>query len=312
MLNDSIGYGSEAVWATAAAVSRHLPLLDESMGQEIGRIESDGIIAGARARRSGQWAPGNKTISGDVSHELYDRDLGLLFTHMFGAVATTGAAAPFTHTFTPGTLKGKGLTVEVGREDTTNTIRRFVYAGCKVASWEIGCSQGEIATIGLSLVGRTEATGGTLSVPSYAAGLIPLSFNHGTLSIAGSTVGSITSATVSGDNGLATERRFFSAAGLIAEPIENELRVYSGTFESEFDSMANYQRYLDGVEVAYVLTFQAGTNQVRIEGNIRYDGETPKAGKRDLPTQTINWTSLGPTSDAGACTGVLVNSSATP
>jgi hypothetical protein len=312
MLSDQIGYGSETTWATAAAISRHLPLLEESLSQEIGRIESEGIIAGARTRRSGQWAPGNKTVSGDVSHELYDRQLGILFLHMFGAVATTGVAAPFTHTFTPGSLKGKGLTVEIGREDTTNTLRRFLYAGCKVASWEIGCSEGEIATLGLTLVGRTEATGGTLSVPAYGAGLIPLSFNHGTLSIDGNQVASITAATVNGDNGLAAERRFFSQAGLIAEPTENELRTYGGSLTSEFDSMANYDRYIAGTEHALVLRFLAGTNEVRLEANIRYDGETPNAGGRAIPTQDLAFTALGPTGDAGAMTAVLVNGDATP
>jgi hypothetical protein len=312
MLNDQIGYGSEAPWGTAVPITRHLPLLEESLSQEIGRIESEGIIAGARTRRSGQWAPGNKTVSGDVSHELYDRQLGILFLHMFGAVATTGVAAPFTHTFTPGTLKGKGLTVEIGREDTTNTLRRFLYAGGKVASWEIACSEGEIATLGMSLVARTEDTSGTLSVPAYGAGLVPLSFNHGSLSVDGSQVSAITAATVNGDNGLADERRFFSQAGLIAEPIENELRTYGGTLTSEFDSMANYNRYIAGTEHALVLSFKAGTNEVRISANVRYDGETPNAGGRDLPTQELAFTALGPTSDAGAMTAVLVNGDATP
>jgi hypothetical protein len=61
-----------------------------------------------------------------------------------------------------------------------------------------------------------------------------------------------------------------------------------------------------------VLRFLLGTNEVRVEGNAQLDGETPKSGVRSLATQTINFSTLGPTSDAGAMKLIVVNGDATP
>jgi hypothetical protein len=311
-LNDQIGYGEETVWGTAVAITRHYPLLTDEMDQDIGRIESEAVIAGARVRRSSQRRPGNKTVSGDVGHELYDRNMGLLFKHAWGKVTTTGVAPNFTHVFEPGSLRGLGLTTEIGREATGGTVERFLYVGCKVVSWALACAEGEIATWGHSLVAKSEATGGALSVPAYVDAARPMTFNDGSLSIAGSEVATISSVELAGDNGLKVDRRFFSRGGLIDQPLEETLRAYTGTFESEFDTMANYNRYVNADEVPFVLRFLLGTNEVRVEGNAQLDGETPKSGVRSLATQTINFSTLGPTSDAGAMKLIVVNGDATP
>jgi hypothetical protein len=123
--------------------------------QDRTRLESGGIIAGRRVLTSDQWSGGDVTVSGSVQHELYNRGLGKIFTAMFGTVVTTGAG-PYTHTFTPGDLTGDALTVQVGRPATNGTVYPFTYAGMKVTSWEIACAAGEIATLGMDLVGQRE------------------------------------------------------------------------------------------------------------------------------------------------------------
>lgn len=147
-LAGSIGYGDETTWGVPVAPTLHIPLVDESIGAEIERVESEGIIAGQRVIRSQQWEPGNVDAGGDVGHELYDRDLGLLLKHMFGGSTTTGP-------FVPADLSGLGLTAQVGVPNVTDgTVHPKTLAGGKVASWEIAANAGEIATLGLSLVGK--------------------------------------------------------------------------------------------------------------------------------------------------------------
>jgi hypothetical protein len=150
-----IGYATESTVGTPVTATAFVPLISESLTQDRTRLESSGIIAGRRVLTSDQWNGGDVTVSGSVQHELYNRGLGKLFTAMFGAVATTGAG-PYTHTFTPGDLTGDALTVQVGRPATNGTVYPFTYAGMKVASWEIACAAGEIATLGLDLVGQRE------------------------------------------------------------------------------------------------------------------------------------------------------------
>lgn len=154
-MDAQIGYALESTVGTPVTVTSFLPLISETLMQDKTRLESAGIIAGRRVLTSDQWNGGNVTVSGSVQHELYNRGLGKLFAAMFGAVATTGSG-PYTHTFTPGDLDGDALTVQVGRPATNGTTYPFTYAGMKVASWEIACAAGEIATLGLDLVGQRE------------------------------------------------------------------------------------------------------------------------------------------------------------
>lgn len=150
-----IGYATEVTVGTPATVTAFLPLISESLTQDRTRLESTGIIAGRRVLTSDQYNGGDVTVSGSVQHELYNRGLGKIFTAMFGTVVTTGAG-PYTHTFTPGDLTGDALTIQVGRPATNGTTFPFTYAGMKVSSWEIACAAGEIATLGLDLVGQRE------------------------------------------------------------------------------------------------------------------------------------------------------------
>lgn len=206
-LDAQIGYALESTVGTPVTVTAFLPLVSESLMQERARLESAGIIAGRRILASQQWNGGDITVSGSVQHELYNRGLGKLFTAMFGDVATTGAG-PYTHTFTPGDLTGDALTVQVGRPATNGTTYPFTYAGMKVSSWEIACSAGEIATLGMDLVGSREidyrtvtdgvTTSGSAAITSSTAAFNASDIGNpisGSGIPAGATIAAVTSAT---------------------------------------------------------------------------------------------------------------------
>lgn len=300
-----IGYAAESTPGTAVTVTQFLPLVSESLTNEIERMESEGIIAGRRVLATSQWASGKIEISGDIQHELYNRNLGRIFNQMFGTAAVSGSG-PYTHTFTPGTLTTKALSVQIGRPDIGGTVRPFGFAGVKITSWELAVSEGEIATLGLSVVAMSEDSDGTpaLAAASYTSGLVPLHFVHGAITIGGSAV-PVKEAKISGDLGLAVERRFLGQAN-IGEPLEAELRTYDGSLTVEFTNMTQYNRYLDGDEFALVLAFTAGADTVTITMNVRYDGESPQVAGRDILEQNLSFKAIG-TTDAAAITAVLVN-----
>jgi hypothetical protein len=303
-----IGYGTESTYGTAVTVDRFYPLVSESITQEIERLESAGIIAGRRVLDSNQWAAGNITISGSVEHELYDRQCGLLFRHMFGGVATSGAG-PYTHTFTPGDLTNDHLTIQVGRPDVGGTVRPFTYAGCKITSWELACSVGEIATLGLEIVGKSETTATALATAAYSATALPVTFVHGAVTIGGSAV-AVSEATLKGDNGYNTDRRFLNDQ-TIKEPLEAGLRTYDGELSAEFESLTQYNRFVNGTTAALVLTFTVGSNTLTVTTNVRFDGATPTVGGPDIVGQPIPFKCIGST-DAAAITAVYVTGDATP
>lgn len=153
-----LGVATETTYGIPVPVTRFLPLESESLMSERARLESAGIIAGKLVLLSQSWSTGNISAGGDIGFELYDRSLGILFNQMFGTTVTTGAG-PYTHTFTPGNLYGKSMTVQVGVPGVNGTVQPFTYPGCKVDSWKMGCAAGEIATLGLTLIGRNEIAG---------------------------------------------------------------------------------------------------------------------------------------------------------
>lgn len=377
-MDAQIGYALESTVGTPVTVTAFLPLVSESLMQERARLESAGIIAGRSVLASQQWNGGDITVSGSIQHELYNRGLGKLFTAMFGSVATTGAG-PYTHTFTPGDLTGDALTIQVGRPATNGTVYPFTYAGMKVQSWEIACSAGEIATLGMDVVGTreidyrlvtdgvttsgsasitsasaafnasdignpisgtgipagatiaavTSATAATLSAnasasgtgvsftlgialaaASYPAAIKPLKFNHAAVSIGGVAVNA-KSLTISGNNGLDDARRFLGNQR-IAEPLESNLREYSGTIEVEFTDLTQYRRFVTGSEAALSASFTSGTDSVTMTANIRVDGSTPQVAGREILVQSLPFKCVASSTDASALTVALVNSDATP
>lgn len=152
-LAGQIGFVTETTVNVAKAPTLFLPLVDESITMDKERLESDAIIAGRRVIDSDQWNGGPITVGGDVGLELTNRGLGTLFRHMFGGKSTSGSD-PYTHTFTPGDLSGLSFTTQVGVPGVGGTVHPKTASGCKVASWEIACTAGEIATLGLSIVAQ--------------------------------------------------------------------------------------------------------------------------------------------------------------
>jgi len=55
-----------------------------------------------------------------------------------------------------------------------------------------------------------------------------------------------------------------------------------------------------------VLDFTSGTDRVTITTNVRFDGESPQVGGREILTQSVPFKCVG-TTDAAAITAVLVN-----
>lgn len=378
-LSTQVGYIKETAVGTAVTPTTFVPLIDTSLTMERERVESEGVIAGRRVLTSNQWNGGPDTVSGDVQHELYTNGLGVLFEAMFGSVSTSGSST-YTHTFTPGSLSGSALTVQIARAAVDGTLYPFTYSGCKVASWEIGCEADAIATLGLTLVGMnsqvgsrvvadgvttnastaitsataafanrdvgksisgtgipagatiasvTSATAAVLSAAATAAGSgvsftiglpaatasypstqKPLKFNHGTITIAGLPA-SVKSLKLAGDNGLADDRRFIGRTK-IKEPLEVNLREYTGSLDVEFENLGLRELFLNGTEAALVVDFTSGADKVTITANVRFDSNAVTGSGKDINMQSVPFKCIASSTDASAITAVLVNTDATP
>lgn len=309
-----IGFGAETTYGQAVTVDHFYPLREEALEQEIERLESEGIVAGARMLRSEQWGPGNRSLTGDVGLELFQQNTALLFSHMLGTITSSATGGIATHTVSPGDLTGKSLTVQKGVPTPGGaSVIPLTWAGSKVQSWEIANAVGEIATLGLTLIAQSETDGTSLAVASFGTGaLAPYRFVHGSVSIAG-TDQCVREVTISGENNLSDDRRCIGQ-DTIDEPVEMALREITGSMTLEFTSTDQYQRFTAGTETALVLSWSASASaQATITMNVRYDGITPTIEGRDLVVPEVPFKCIASTTqDSSAFQAVIVNSQTTP
>jgi len=306
-----VGYGQEETVGTAVTPTRFLPVLTESLGQQITRIESEADIPGRQIITSEQWNGGPKMVSGDIQHELPVAGAGVLLYNALGAKGSTSGPGPYTTVLTPGDVYGKALTVQVGRPDVAGTTHKFVYAGCKITDLELAMALDKPVQMGVSLIGMTETTGGSVTAASFGTGHTKpyKAITHGALSIAGSAfpvIGAKVKITRPFD-----ERRFHGQATTL-EPIQSDRLAITGEVTAEFEGLTAYNRFVNGTEAAFSYVLTQGDNVLTLAGNCRFDGATPvKSGRGVLQiTMPVVFVSSG-SADSDAFTVTVVNSDST-
>ena len=304
-----IGVAAESVYGTYVAPTRFYEFVSESLKYNIQRIESQGIRQGRRTQH--RWKAGTKSVSGDINMELVPQDMGLLLQHIIGDPVTTGSD-PYTHTYTGlGAIDGKSMTIQVGRPDESGTVRPFNYLGCKFTEMQISCQAGQIATAKFSVYGREEQTSSGLASAAYDAELMPFVFTEGVLTVASTEI-EVKSVDYTINANLAVDRhRVGTSVGKPKKALVNGLAAISGTFVADFESLTNYNRYVNGTEATLTLAFNAGADgQLTITSNVRFDGETPNVAGMELLELSQPFVGTG-TTDANVITTVLINSDST-
>lgn len=142
--------------------------------------------------------------------------------------------------------------------------------------------------------------GAAAAVASYPSAMVPLSFVHGALTVAGAAL-DISDFSLSCDMNL-PERWFFGAIN--KEPLDQG-RTIEGSFGTELDD-ANwqlYRRFVTGAEASLVLTFSTAGQGLYVTGTtpysltvnlpvVRFDGETPNVEGPDIIAQNTPFTVL--------------------
>lgn len=285
-LSAQLGIAEEVTPGTAVTPDRFYEFNSESLALDIERIESAGLRPNRRVLGASDWVAGRQGVSGDIELEVQPNGFGRLIKHMLGSVATTtpsGATNARLHTGTIGALDGDSLTIQVGRTGVDGTTRSFTYAGCKINEWELSCSVDEFLMLTLGIDGMTETTATALASAAYPSVNVPLVWTQGAVTVAGSAF-DVTAFSLSGSNGLATDRYFISATtpNSKRQQLESTLREYTGTLEAEFTDLTAYNRFVNGTTAALTATFTGPL----IEGalnysvtitlpTVRFDGETP-------------------------------------
>lgn len=300
-----IGLAEETVaYGTVATPTRFYEFTAESLEKRNTIAASAGIRSGRRyggqARRIARHDAG-----GTITMEIARVGFGVWFEHLLGGVASVNTVGTvWTHTFTPGDLLGKSLTIQKGVEKPDGTVEDFTYPGSKVVAGEFSIAQDGLLMGAFDIDAQQESVGTALASASYTTPVV-FTYSEGTLKKDTVTVASVRSVpSLRIENNLTTERFFLGNTGLKNEPLNQPFDSISGTLDVEFQNLTDfYNAFAADTEMQLQLVFTGGV----IEGahnytlqftvnNARVEGETPKISGPEYVYQTIPFVGLDDTS----------------
>lgn len=238
-----IGIADETTFGTIATPTMFPEFVDESIKATYARIESNGLRAGRLYRSGTRFTTYQEGASGDINMEVGSKGFGKFLKHMLGAVSSSAVVdSATTHTFTPGDLDSKSFTCQVGRPPFAGGPPvPFTYAGCSITEWELSNDNEGNLMAKTGVDAATEDTATALAAVSYPTGIETLSWAGALITIAG-TQFDATNATITGNNGLATDRRFLRRNTAKKKQVRNDYAAGGFTLEGEFDSLTQRAR----------------------------------------------------------------------
>lgn len=309
-IHASLGVATESTVGTFVAPTRHIPIISESLSREIERIDSDAIRAGRYTRHSDDWSVGKSMVSGTIETELYDRSIGTFLRHVGFSGGSTSGSGPYTTAMTPGSSAGLSMSVQVGRPDVSGTTRVFSYQGMKTAGVTVSCAAGERAMLSVDMIGLTETTSESLTSVSYAASLVPFTWDQATISLQGASNTTVSEIEIAITQPL-DEDRLYLGSSTLKDPLPIGLLDIGISGTAEFESLTFYNNYTAGTVASYSIAFSDGTYSLTFAGSARMDAGTPTVGDRGIIRVPFELTPVA-SSDASAMTITVVSADTTP
>lgn len=206
---------------------------------------------------------GNLDVSGNFNVEMAPQHVGFWLRHILGAPVTTGASAPYTHTFRPTTLP-VGLLIEKNWVTAGITSKVEHFLGCRVGEATFDVPQEGAATLSMSMQGAKYTIAAapldaTLADPGHTGWFAP----DVAVSIGGSPSLICKSAMIKVTNNLQTDRYALGTAGERIDMPEGFADV-SGTINVIVDTTL-FSAFIDKANartdtaLAISYTFGAGT-----------------------------------------------------
>lgn len=315
-----LGLAEETTWATVVTPDRFLEFTSEGLEKRNQIASSQGIRSGRRYGGQGRRIA-RHDAGGPVTFEVAATGFGKLFEMLLGSVATVEdeVGAAWTHTFTPGDLTGKSLTLQKGVDQPDGTVQPFTYPGAKVVSADFSIAQDGLLMVTFVFDAEQEETSTALATASYSTPKI-FTYAEGSLEVddvVKANVRSVGSLQVV--NNLDVGRYFLGNSGTKSEPINTPFDQLTGNLDIEFQDKADfYDLFAADTSAKLELIFTgdviAGSTSEKLAITVedtRFEGETPKITGPELVFSTVPFVGLDPSS-GDAITIAYTTSDETP
>jgi hypothetical protein len=304
-LGASLGVAAESTYGTFVTPTRFLEFTKEGLRETKTTSQSGGVAAGRFAQLSNRRVVTTRAAQGAVDLEVMTRGFGLLIAHILGSSATPvqqAATIAYLQSHTLGDNRGKSLTLQVGRPDTTGTVQDYTYLGCKVMSAEFACETDGQLTLTVEVDGREASETATFATPSYATNGLPFHFGQMAVKIgaygAEAAASGVKKWSIKFERGQDTSRFYAGGAGRKDEPIMNDWVKVTGSIEADFVSKADFaDRFASDAAASLVVEFVGATIASTYKDTIRFktpaifiDGEPTVVEGPDVLKASWNYT----------------------
>jgi len=300
-----LGIAKEATKGTIVAPTDFIPVAKDSLKpQDMVDALYDTGLRGSNVLNY-NYIPGRKHSTLDFGGAVFADTVGYGLAGIMGAVATTGASAPFTHTIS----LLNSLTSGTNTQPISYTLTDFYavsvrsYPGCQFSDFSLKFNADGM------LEYDTKTTGFPSSVvsdptPTFSA-ILPTPVWRGTVTIAGSQVSNAMSGNIDMSRpvtpiyGISNTQNPFS---VFLGPLEVTGKI---TFVMEADT--ELTRFLSDTQPSIVLNWAYGSSAaaVQIQATITKGAYTAAVIERgeDFVQVTVDLNGQGNTTDAGASAG---------
>lgn len=300
-----LGIAKETTKGTAVAPTDFIPVAKDSL-KPVDIIDPlyDTGLRGSNVLNY-NYIPGRTRSTFDFGGAVFADTVGYGLAGILGAVATTGASAPYTHTISLLNSLTSGTDTQPLSYTLTDfngeTVRR--YPGCQVSDFSLkfnadGMLEYDVKTTGWASSTTTDPT------PTFST-VLPTPVWRGTVTIGGSAVAT------SMEGNIDMKRPVTPIYGV--SNTQNPYQVFLGALEVTgsikfvMADETELLRYLNNSQPAIVLNWQygAGASAVQIQATITKGAYVAAAIDRgeDFVTVTIELNGQGNTTDAGASGG---------
>lgn len=324
-LGSQIVLAQEVTWGTPTVASaRALEFNSETLELKKKTVQGQGLHAGGLIDRSNRRGVVEYDVNGDIAFNVPTKSFGLVIQNMIGSFGALGTiSAPVsgvcTQVHQPGTVQGKGMTIQKGAPGNDGTVTPITYTGVKFIDWELDQSKSAIMTCKLTVDAKDELL--TTSTPTAGLALASAAYlpaarefnflqctvrtgtptlTSGVLSLTSPTVlGFGEKFTLKGTNPMKVDRYLFGGNGRKAEQIENGFRKLDGTLDVEWTLPAAwYNAFQADTTVPLQFTFVEPatlTNPCTLDIIVpacKLNGASPKIGGPDMLMQNLSFSGL--------------------
>ena len=310
ILDQVVQVAEESSYGTATSPTRAFEAKTDTWQRDVEYISSVGFRKDQQTIRSDRHDTISLGASGSIEVDVLNKGMGLLLKHTLGGSSgptQQGGTAAYLQTFETNDVgPATSYTVQVGKVDSNGGLQSFTYEGSVITGFNISADLGSAVSMTFDFDSEAEQNSTAIATPSYPSSTDVFVYTDVTIQIDDSDVSSFQSFSLDGDLGMKTDRRFLKGSAVKGQPLRNALPSYTGSISGEFQTMANYEKFVAGTTFKLEMIAQMGT---AIAGSYYpkfaitmpvcvFTGSTPTASIDDLTTIELPFTVLDNGSDA--------------